>query len=199
METRLPLDNEIGMSASKSGSGGAQKRSEKPAALTGSSFLLDSIAGESRFCLLGLVVATFSPLSVATGGAGLVGGALGLFGGPPGRGGGGFDGADDSEPLFSDSASPSDVGSDLSVATGGAGRVGGALGLLGGPGRWGGGGFDGAEESGASDSPYDRIRCCCATNVCQYCRLPLYLVWEGKSQYFWNDKTDIWMRSFKRS
>ena len=191
METRLPLDNEIGMSASKSGSGGAQKRSEKPAALTGSSFALDSIAGESRFCLLGSVVATLSPLSVATGGAGLFGGALGLFGGPPGRGGGGFDGADDSEPLFSDSASPSDVGSDLSVATGGAGRVGGALGLLGGPGRWGGGGFDGAEESGASDSPYDRIRCCCATNVYQYCRLPLYLVWEGKSQYFWNDKTDI--------
>ena len=168
METRLPLDNEIGMSASKSGSGGAQKRSEKPAALTGSSFLLDSIAGESRFCLLGLVVATFSPLSVATGGAGLAGGALGLFGGPPGRGGGGFDGADDSELLFSDSTSPSDVGSDLSVATGGAGRVGGALGLLGGPaGRWGGGGFDGAEESGASDSPCDRIRFNFAINVCQ--------------------------------
>ena len=122
METRLPLDNEIGMSASKSGSGGAQKRSEKPAALTGSSFLLDSIAGESRFCLLGLVVAPFSPLSVATGGAGLVGGALGLFGGPPGRGG--FDGADDSELLFSDSRSPSDVGSDLSVATGCAGATG---------------------------------------------------------------------------
>ena len=168
METRLPLDNEIGMSASKSGSGGAQKRSEKPAALTGSSFLLDSIAGESRFCLLGLVVASFSPLSVATGGAGLVGGALGLFGGPPGRGGGGFDGAEDSELLFSDSTSPSDVGSDLSVANGGAGRVGGALGLFGGPaGRWGGGGFDGAEESGASDSPYDRIRFNCAINVCQ--------------------------------
>ena len=82
-------------------------------------------------------------------------------------GGGGFDGADDSELLFSDSTSPSDVGSDLSVATGGAGRVGGTLGLFGGPGRWGGGGFDGAEESGASDSPYDRIRFNSAINVCQ--------------------------------
>ena len=178
METRLPLDNEIGMSASKSGSGGAQKRSEKPAALTGSSFLLDSIAGESRFCL---VVATFSPLSVATGGAGLVGGALGLFGGPPGRGG--FDGAEDSEFLFSDSTSFSDVGSDFSVATGCAGRVGGALGLLGGPGRWGGGGFDGAEESGASDSPCGRIRFNCAIKCLPDLDISgadFHYIWVGK-------------------
>ena len=116
------------MSASKSGSGGAQKRSEKPAALTGSLlhspgllcslFLPGSIIGESELFLFSVATSeesTFSFSSVATGGAGRAGGGRGLGGGAPGR-------------------------------------AGGAPGLAGGPGL-GGGGFVGAEESGARDKP----------------------------------------------
>ena len=119
------------MSASKSGSGGAQKRSEKPAALTGSLLhspgllcslvLPGSITGQSELFLV--VVATsfggvseessFSFPSVTTGGAGRAGGGRGRGGGAPGR-------------------------------------AGGAPGLAGGPGL-GGGGLGGAEESGARD------------------------------------------------
>ena len=130
--TRLPLDRDIGMSASKSGSGGAQKRSEKPAALTGSLlhspgllcslFLLGSTTGESELFFVGIASSfckvseesTFSLPSV-TGGAGRAGGGRGLGGGAPGR-------------------------------------AGGAPGLAGGPGR-GGGGLGGAEASGARDRP----------------------------------------------
>ena len=121
------------MSASKSGSGGAQNRSEKPAALTGSLlqspgllcslFLSGSMTGESELVLVAAVTSfctvseesTFSFPSVNTGGAGRAGGGRGLGGGAPGR-------------------------------------AGGALGLAGGPGL-GGGGLGGAEESGARDRP----------------------------------------------
>ena len=130
--TRLPLDRDIGMSAAKSGSGGAQKRSEKPAALTGSLlhssgllcslFFPDSITGESKLFLGASVTSfamseesTFSFPSANTGGAGRAGGGRGLGGGAPGR-------------------------------------AGGAPGLAGGPGL-GGGGLGGAEESGARDRP----------------------------------------------
>ena len=121
------------MSASRSGSGGAQKRSEKPAALTGSLllspgllcsiFLPDSITGESEL-FLGAAATSFCAVSeesafsfpsANTGGAGRAGGGRGLGGGAPGR-------------------------------------AGGAPGLAGGPGL-GGGGLGGAEESGASDRP----------------------------------------------
>ena len=131
--TRLPLDRDIGMSAAKSGSGGAQKRSEKPAALTGSLlhspgllsslFLPGSIKGESELFFVAEGTSfsnvseesAFSFSSVATGGAGRAGGGRGLGGGAPGR-------------------------------------AGGAPGLAGGPGL-GGGGLGGAEESGARDRP----------------------------------------------
>ena len=121
------------MSASKSGSGGAQNRSEKPAALTGSLlqspgllcslFLSGSMTGESELVLVAAVTSfctvseesTFSFPSVNTGGAGRAGGGRGLGGGGPGR-------------------------------------AGGALGLAGGPGL-GGGGLGGAEESGARERP----------------------------------------------
>ena len=126
--TRLPLDRDIGMSASKSGSGGAQKRSEKPAGLTGSLLLCSlllpgSITGESEL-FLGAAVTSFCAVSeqssssfpsANTGGAGRAGGGRGLGGGAPGR-------------------------------------AGGAPGLAGGPGL-GGGGLGGAEASGARDRP----------------------------------------------
>ena len=121
------------MSASKSGSGGAQNRSEKPAALTGSLlhspgllcsiFLPGSTKGLSElflvlsstsFCEVSEESA-FSLFSVATGGAGRAGGGRGLGGGAPGLAGGG-------------------------------------PGLAGGPGR-GGGGLGGADVSGARDRP----------------------------------------------
>ena len=121
------------MSASKSGSGGAQNRSEKPAALTGS--LLNSpgllcsiflpgstkelselflVLSSTSFCEVSEESA-FSLFSVATGGAGRAGGGRGLGGGAPGL-------------------------------------AGGAPGLAGGPGR-GGGGLGGADVSGARDRP----------------------------------------------
>jgi len=71
MLTRLPQDIEIGISASKSGSGGAEKRSENPALAGG-----------------GTAAGRAADVSSGAGGAGLEGGGAGRAGGGPGRGGG---------------------------------------------------------------------------------------------------------------
>lgn len=71
MLTRLPQEIEIGISASRSGSGGEEKRSEKPALAGG-----------------GIVAERAADVSSGAGGAGLEGGGAGRAGGGPGRGGG---------------------------------------------------------------------------------------------------------------
>ena len=80
--TRLPLDNEMGISVAISGSGGAQNRSENPAGLglAASGAVLAGCGGSGRGG------------GGAGRGGGTMGGALGRLGGALGRGGGGLTG-----------------------------------------------------------------------------------------------------------
>ena len=114
---RLSDDNDRGMSVARSGSGGAENRSEKPPPdLAG----VCSTAGAGSFSGSGA-----GEGGLAGGGGGLAGGGLGLGGGPAGLGCG--------------------FVSLVSSCLGGGGLVAGGGGLLGGAaGREGGGGLAGA-------------------------------------------------------
>ena len=121
MVARLSDDNDNGMSVARSGSGGAENRSEKPPPdLTGGA----SCAGLVSFSGSGA-----GEGGLAGGGGGLAGGGLGLGGGPAGLGG-----------FVSSFTSCGSCLGGGGLLAGGGGLLGGAAGLE------GGGGLAGAES-----------------------------------------------------